>query len=71
MTGLICPKSEKLQKTKEMGIEVDPDLEDFEVTNDVFEKMIEHTLDSAYFCNSYSKGTLSACKNSQIRPFHH
>ena len=27
-----------------MGIEVDPELEDFEVTNDVFEKVIEHTL---------------------------
>ena len=38
------PKSEKLQKCKEMKIEVDPELEDFEVTNDVFEKAIEHTL---------------------------
>ena len=37
-------KSEKLEKTKAMGIEVDPALEDFEVTNDVFEKVIEHTL---------------------------
>ena len=37
-------KSEKLKKCKEMGIEVDPELEDFEVTNDVFEKVIEHTL---------------------------
>ena len=38
------PKEEKLSKTKEMGIDVDPELEDFEVTNDVFEKVIEHTL---------------------------
>ena len=38
------PKEEKLEKTKQMGIEVDPALEDFEVTNDVFEKVIEHTL---------------------------
>jgi lysyl-tRNA synthetase class 2 len=38
------PKSAKLEKTKELGIEVDPDLEDFEITNDVFEKIIEHTL---------------------------
>ncbi|MBU61880.1 MAG: lysine--tRNA ligase [Opitutae bacterium] len=38
------PKAEKLEKTKALGIEVDPDLEDFEVTNDVFEKVIEHTL---------------------------
>jgi len=38
------PKEAKLEKTKELGIEVDPALEDFEVTNDVFEKIIEHTL---------------------------
>jgi lysyl-tRNA synthetase class 2 len=38
------PKAAKLEKTQAMGIEVDPDLEDFEVTNDVFEKVIEHTL---------------------------
>ncbi|MBN37508.1 MAG: lysine--tRNA ligase [Opitutae bacterium] len=38
------PKSAKLDKTKELGIEVDPELEDFEITNDVFEKIIEHTL---------------------------
>ena len=38
------PKKAKLEKTRELGIEVDPDLEDFEVTNDVFEKVIEHTL---------------------------
>jgi lysyl-tRNA synthetase class 2 len=38
------PKAAKLEKTQAMGIEVDPELEDFEVTNDVFEKVIEHTL---------------------------
>jgi lysyl-tRNA synthetase class 2 len=38
------PKSGKLEKAKEMGIDIDPELEDFEVTNDVFEKVIEHTL---------------------------
>ena len=38
------PKEAKLEKTQAMGIEVDPKLEDFEVTNDVFEKVIEHTL---------------------------
>jgi len=38
------PKAAKLEKTKELGIEVDPELEDFEITNDVFEKIIEHTL---------------------------
>ncbi|MDG1139001.1 MAG: lysine--tRNA ligase [Opitutales bacterium] len=38
------PKVAKLEKAKELKIEVDPALEDFEVTNDVFEKVIEHTL---------------------------
>ena len=38
------PKEAKLEKTKELGIEVDPELEDFEITNGVFEKIIEHTL---------------------------
>ena len=38
------PKSAKLEKAKELRIEVDPALEDFEVTNDIFEKVIEHTL---------------------------
>ena len=38
------PKTDKLEKSKELGIEVDPALEDFEVTNDIFEKVIEHTL---------------------------
>jgi lysyl-tRNA synthetase class 2 len=38
------PKEVKLEKTKALGIEVDPALEDFEITNDVFEKIIEHTL---------------------------
>ena len=38
------PKQAKLEKAKGLGIEVNPELEDFEVTNDVFEKVIEHTL---------------------------
>ena len=38
------PKAAMLEKTKSIGIEVDPELEEFEITNDVFEKVIEHTL---------------------------
>ena len=38
------PKSAKLEKAKDLKIDVDPELEDFEVTNDIFEKVIEHTL---------------------------
>jgi lysyl-tRNA synthetase class 2 len=37
-------KADKLKKCAELGIEVNPDLEDFEVTNNVFEKLIEPTL---------------------------
>ena len=39
------PKSAKLEKAKDLKIDVDPELEDFEVTNDIFEKVIEHTFD--------------------------
>lgn len=37
-------KEEKLAACDRMGIEVDPSLEDFEVTNDVFEKKVEPSL---------------------------
>ncbi|MGF1448527.1 MAG: lysine--tRNA ligase [Opitutales bacterium] len=37
-------KDEKLAACARLGIEVNPQLEDFEVTNDVFEKLIEPTL---------------------------
>ena len=37
-------KADKLKKCAELGIEVNPDLEDYEVTNNVFEKLIEPTL---------------------------
>jgi lysyl-tRNA synthetase class 2 len=37
-------KEEKLAATGKLGIEVDPGLEDFEVTNDIFEKLVEPTL---------------------------
>ena len=47
------PKEAKLEKTKELGIEVDPELEDFEITNGVFEKIIEH-LDPTHLRDPYS-----------------
>ena len=37
-------KDEKLARCKELKIEVDPSLEDHEVTNNVFEKVVEPTL---------------------------
>lgn len=39
---LACP--EKLEKARALGIEVDGQLEDYEITNNVFEKLIEPTL---------------------------
>ena len=37
-------KSDKLNAVNKLGIHVDPSLEDFEVTNDVFEKLVEPNL---------------------------
>ncbi|MFP4156436.1 MAG: lysine--tRNA ligase [Opitutales bacterium] len=37
-------RSTKLEKARALGIEVDGDLEDYEITNNVFEKLIEPTL---------------------------
>lgn len=37
-------KDEKLAAAEKLNIEVDPELEDFEVTNDVFEKIVEPSL---------------------------
>ncbi|MAH40331.1 MAG: lysine--tRNA ligase [Puniceicoccaceae bacterium] len=37
-------KEAKLKKTEALGIEVNPQLEDYEITNNVFEKLIEPTL---------------------------
>ena len=61
-------KAEKLQKTKSMGIEVDPELEDFEVTNDVFEKVIEHTLIQPTFVTHIPKELCPLAKITQSDP---
>jgi len=37
-------REDKLQKARALGIEVDGELEDYEITNNVFEKIIEPTL---------------------------
>ena len=37
-------REQKLQKARALGIEVDGELEDYEITNNVFEKLIEPTL---------------------------
>ena len=61
-------KSEKLKKTQEMGIEVDPQLEDFEVTNDVFEKVIEHTLVQPTFVTHIPRELCPLAKITQDDP---
>jgi len=62
------PKAAKLEKTKELGIEVDPDLEDFEVTNDVFEKVIEHTLVQPTFVTHIPRELCPLAKITQDDP---
>ena len=62
------PKAEKLSKTREMGIEVDPEMEDFEVTNDVFEKVIEHTLVQPTFVTHIPKELCPLAKITQNDP---
>jgi lysyl-tRNA synthetase class 2 len=57
-------KEEKLAKTAEMGIEVDPSLEDFEVTNNVFEKRIEPTLIQPTFVTHLPKELIPLAKVS-------
>ena len=59
------PKLEKLQKTKDLGIDVDPELEDFEITNDVFEKIIEHTLIQPTFVTHIPKELCPLAKITQ------
>lgn len=57
-------KEEKLGKAAEMGIEVDPDIEDFEVTNNVFEKRIEPTLIQPTFVTHLPKQLIPLAKLS-------
>ena len=62
------PKEKKLEKCKAMGIEVDPSLEDFEVTNDVFEKVIEHTLIQPTFVTHIPKELCPLAKVTESDP---
>jgi lysyl-tRNA synthetase class 2 len=62
------PTSAKLEKTKELGIEVDPGLEDFEVTNDIFEKVIEHTLVQPTFVTHIPRELCPLAKITQDDP---
>jgi len=57
-------KEEKLKRTETMGIEVDPELEDFEITNNVFEKRIEPTLIQPTFVTHLPKELIPLAKLS-------
>jgi lysyl-tRNA synthetase, class II len=61
-------KEEKLAKVREMGIEVNPDLEDFEVSRDVFEKRVEPTLIQPTFVTHLPKELCPLAKITEEDP---
>jgi len=58
-------KAEKLAATQRLNIEVDPNQEDFEVTNEVFEKVIEPTLIQPTFVLNIPRELCPLAKISQ------
>lgn len=61
-------KAEKLAKCSELGINVDPKLEDFEVTGNVFEKVVEPTLIQPTFVTHLPKELCPLAKINQNDP---
>ncbi len=61
-------KADKLAHTKTLEIEVDPECEDFEVTNNVFEKLIEPTLIQPTFVTHLPKELIPLAKQSADDP---
>ncbi|MGB0418079.1 MAG: lysine--tRNA ligase [Opitutales bacterium] len=58
-------RSEKLEQARALGIEVNPDLEDYEITNNVFEKLIEPTLIQPTFVTHIPKELCPLAKITQ------
>ena len=58
-------KEEKLEACKRLGIEVNPDLEDFEVTNNVFEKCVAPKLMQPTFVTQLPK---ELCPLAKLNP---
>lgn len=61
-------KEEKLNKCAQMGLQVNPHLEDFEITNDVFEKAIEPTLIQPTFVTHLPKELCPLAKINKEDP---
>lgn len=61
-------KEEKLKRCAELQIEVDPTLEDFQVTNNVFEKLIEPTLIQPTFVTHIPKELCPLAKINKEDP---
>ncbi|MEM7673290.1 MAG: amino acid--tRNA ligase-related protein, partial [Verrucomicrobiota bacterium] len=61
-------KAKKLDLTEKMGIEVNPDLEDYEVSNDVFEKRVEPNLIQPTFVTHVLKELVPLAKISAEDP---
>lgn len=58
-------REDKLQKASALGIEVDGELEDYEITNNVFEKLIEPTLIEPTFVTHIPKELCPLAKITQ------
>ncbi len=58
-------KEEKLKKSNALGIQVNPDFEDYEITNNVFEKLIEPTLIQPTFVTHIPKQLCPLAKITQ------
>ncbi|MDA0348192.1 MAG: lysine--tRNA ligase [Verrucomicrobia bacterium] len=61
-------KDEKLAATQELGIKVNPDLEDYEITNNVFEKLVEPTLIQPTFVTHIPKELCPLAKLNENDP---
>jgi lysyl-tRNA synthetase, class II len=61
-------REEKLARAREMGIEVNPELEDYEITGDVFEKRVEPTLIQPTFVTHLPKELCPLAKITRDDP---
>ena len=57
--------TEKLEQAKALGIEVNPELEDYEITNNIFEKLVEPTLIQPTFVTHIPKELCPLAKITQ------